>query len=101
VAYRVIYRQSADANLDAIYQWIADSADEDSALSYVLRIREKCETLADFPNRGTPHDDLIAGLRTIPFGRRVTIAYPVQGDEVIIARIVHAGLDLAKELGGP
>ena len=101
MAYRVIYRQSADANLDAIYEWIADSADEDTALSYVLRIRATCEKLADFPNRGTPHDDLLASLRTIPFGRRVTIAYLVQGEEVIIARIVHAGLDLAKEFGGP
>jgi toxin ParE1/3/4 len=101
VAYKVIYRQTADANLDAIYGWIADGADDDTALSYVLRIRATCEKLADFPSRGTPHDDLIAGLRTVPFGRRATIAYLVQGEEVIITRIVHAGLDLTKELGGP
>ncbi|HEX8127247.1 MAG TPA: type II toxin-antitoxin system RelE/ParE family toxin [Allosphingosinicella sp.] len=101
MAYRVIYRQTADANLDAIYEWIADGADEDIALRYVLRIREKCERLADFPNRGTPHDDLLDGLRTIPFGRRVTIAYLVQGAEVIITRIVHAGLDLTTEFDGP
>jgi len=100
VAHRVIYRRSADADLDAIYEWIADSADEDTALSYVSRIGAKCEKLADFPNRGTPHDDLLAGLRTIPFGRRVTIAHLVRGEEVIIARIVHAGLDLTKEFGG-
>lgn len=101
MAYRVIYRQTADANLDAIYEWIAEGADEDTALSYVLRIRATCEKLTDFPNRGTPHDDVIAGLRSIPFGRRATIVYLVQDKEVIITRIVHAGLDLTTEIGGP
>lgn len=70
-------------------------------MRYVLRIRNACEKLADFPNRGTPHDALLAGLRSVPFERRVTIAYFVQGEEVIIARILYAGRDLTREFGGP
>ena len=99
MTYRVVYRQSADDNLAAIYDWIADRADTDTALRYVLRIRNACEKLADFRYRGTPHDDLLASLRSVPFERRVTIAYLVKGDEVLIARILYAGRDLSREFG--
>lgn len=100
MAAKVRHEEAADADLDAIYRWIADRADPDTALRFVRRIRAACEQLADFPNRGTPHDDLVAGLRSIPFERRATIAYLVQGNEVRVARILYAGRDLTKELAG-
>ena len=97
---RIVYEEAADADLDAIYRWIADRADPDTALQFVLRLRAACEGLADFPHRGTPHDDLVPGLRSIPFERRATIAYLVRGNRVLIARVLYAGRDLTKEFAG-
>jgi plasmid stabilization system protein ParE len=44
---------------------------------YLDRIEEACMALATFPKRGTRRDDILPGLRTIGFERRVTIAFRV------------------------
>jgi toxin ParE1/3/4 len=59
-----------------------------------------CLGFATFPERGTRRDDLRPGLRTIGFGRRVTIAFHVSDDRVTIDRILYAGRDLARAFGG-
>jgi plasmid stabilization system protein ParE len=55
---RVVFAESAKADLDAIFTWIADHASEDIAGSYVARIRRFCEEIPPFPLRGTKRDDL-------------------------------------------
>jgi toxin ParE1/3/4 len=54
-------------------------------------ILARCLTLADFPERGAPRDDIRPGLRTIPYGRRYTIDYRVDGGRVIIPGITGRG----------
>jgi plasmid stabilization system protein ParE len=53
--------------------------------------------MTPFPQRGTTRDDIRPGPRTVGFERRVTIAFTVVGDDLIILRILYAGrsLDLA------
>lgn len=46
--------------------------------------------LATLPKRGTSRDDLLPGLRTIGFERRVTIAFRVLQTEVEIVTIAYA-----------
>jgi plasmid stabilization system protein ParE len=46
-----------------------------------------------FPERGTRRDDLLPGLRTIGFERRVTIAFVVTPDTVLIEGIYYGGQD--------
>jgi toxin ParE1/3/4 len=84
----------AKEQLGALYRYLAAEAAPEIARAYTAAIAEKCETLADFPNRGTPRDDLRPGLRTIPFRRRATIVYAVMRDTVVIIGIVYAGRDL-------
>lgn len=61
---RVTYSPEAEAQLDALHGYIAAAASPDVATNYVGGIVEKCESPADFANRGSPRDDLRDGLRT-------------------------------------
>jgi plasmid stabilization system protein ParE len=62
----------------------------------VERIKARCLTLTTFPNRGTPHPELLEGLRTIPHGKAV-IAYRVEADAIVVVRIGYAGEQLRPE----
>jgi len=94
---RVVFAQSARADLDDIFAWIADHAGLDIALAYTSRIEHFCRKMTPFPQRGTARNDLRQGLRTVGFERRATIAFTVKGEDIIILRILYAGrsLDLA------
>ena len=89
----VVWRPAARGDLLALYDWIADRADLETAFAYASKIEALGERLADFPNRGTPRDDLVPGMRTVPYRRRVTIAYRVLEDRVEILRLLQSGQD--------
>ena len=91
---RVVFAESARADLDDIFAWIADHAGLEVALAYTSRIEQFCRKMIPFPQRGTARDDLRPGLRTVGFERRATIAFMVKGDDVIILRILYAGRSL-------
>ncbi|MBX3502202.1 MAG: type II toxin-antitoxin system RelE/ParE family toxin [Alphaproteobacteria bacterium] len=92
---RVVFAPEALADLDDIFSWVADATDVAVAQSYVDRIREYCQGFAVFPKRGTLRSDLRPGLRTIGYRRRLTIAFVVDGDEVVMVRFAHRGRDIA------
>jgi toxin ParE1/3/4 len=49
--------------------------------------------LATFPLRGQQREDLLPGLRTIGFERRITIAFVVAPEAVLIEGIFYGGRD--------
>ena len=91
---RVRIDSRAGQHLIDIQNWIAETAGMDTAARIIDDLVARCDTLAEFPNRGTPRDDLYLGLRTIPHRRRFTICYLVKSEEVIVVGIVGAGQDL-------
>ena len=94
----MVFAETAKADLDDIFAWIADQAGLEVALAYTgEQIERFCRAMTPFPQRGTSRDDIRPGLRTLGFERRATIAFTVKGDDVIILRILYAGrsLDLA------
>jgi toxin ParE1/3/4 len=94
VAHRIEYRPAARLDLAEIYDWVAGRADPRTAIEYLMRIRQTCEKLAYFPDRGTPRDDIRTGLRTISFERRAVIAFMIQPEAVWIIRVLHGGRDV-------
>ena len=96
VAHKVVLTATALDDLKSIFLYIADAAGIDIAEGYDRRIRGTCLSLADFPARGTPRDDLMPGLRSIAFERQATIAYRIEGRQVLILRILHHGRDPAQ-----
>ena len=53
--------------------------------------RSEAASLAEYPERGTPRDDLVPGLRTVPYRRRTIIGYRVVDGCVEVLRLVHGG----------
>jgi toxin ParE1/3/4 len=88
----LLYTWRAEEDLAAIFRRIARS-DPDRARKYVRSIEDRCESLLDFPFQRKARDDLLPGIRAIPFVRSVVIAYRVFPEGVRIERIFSAGQD--------
>lgn len=101
MAHKVYFRPNAEADLAALYEYIADHAGPEIAGRYLNRIEEACMRLSHFPERGTQRSDIMAGLRTIGFERRVTIAFRVLKTRVEIVAIAYAGRQFETDLGKP
>lgn len=97
MALRIAYRPRARIDLKEIYDWAAEGADPRTADDYVKRIQLACSKLTDFPNQGSPRDNLEPGLRSVTFKRRATIYYRVELKTVRIVRILGAGRDAERE----
>jgi toxin ParE1/3/4 len=94
----VVFSPEAEADLLELYDYLVLIGDEARALSYIERIHASCVSLALAPERGTRRDDVRPGLRVTGFARRVTIAFHVGKDQVIIDRILYGGRDLKVSL---
>jgi toxin ParE1/3/4 len=90
----VEYRESASNDLADILRYIAGaSGNPDVALKFVLRIEERCQSIGNVPRGGRPRDDILPGLRTVPFEHSAVIAYVVEGDIVRIVNVFYGGRD--------
>jgi toxin ParE1/3/4 len=96
VTHRVVFSEQAWRDANEIYHWIATRADPQTAEAYIGRIIDFCDSLGDFPNRGTPRDDLAKGVRTIAFEGRAVVAYVANDNVVRILRILHHGRDIGR-----
>ena len=93
VRYDVVFSPEAEAQLAAIYVYIAGQASPAIAERFTGSIVDYCEALTTFPHRGMQRDDLRPGLRILGFRRRVTIALEVEGDRVTIIGVFYGGRD--------
>lgn len=72
-----------------------------SARQILASVEDRCESLRDFPLRGRARDDLLPGIRILPFEGKVTIAYRANAVEVEIVRIFFGGQDYERALSDP
>ena len=61
--YEVVLSPEAQADLEEIYDWIAERASPAVALGYVERLGDHLRGYAHAPKRGHRRDDLRLGLR--------------------------------------
>lgn len=94
MAHEVIFAPEALADLTGLYDRIAAGASPERALAYIERLQRYCLGFATFPERGTRRDDLRPGLRTIGYRRRVTVAFHVTPERVVIDRVLYGGRDV-------
>jgi len=90
---RVIFTPLAERQIGGLHAYITELSGERRADAYVARITAFCSRLATFPMRSRQRDDLLPGLRTTGFERRVTIAYVVTVEAVLIEGIFYRGQD--------
>ena len=98
--FELSFRPLAEADLFGLYSYIAEEAGNELARAYIDRIEAACMALATFPQRGTRHDDIRPGLRTMGFERRATIVFQVKKAEVVIVRIFYGRQDYERALRG-
>jgi toxin ParE1/3/4 len=95
---KIIYSADAANDLEAIYDTISDASGPNVATGYEQRIRGFCESLSYGAERGSLRDDIRPALRVIGFERRVSIAFTVEGDCVVILRLFYGGRDWGGDL---
>ena len=87
----VIFAPEAEADLMALYDWIAAAAHPTTALGYIERIEAFCQGMRIASERGTRRDDIRPNLRIVTFERRVTVAFTADDLNVIILRLFYGG----------
>ncbi len=92
--YRVVVLPRAKRDIYKI--WFDISLQNLVAADKILdRFDRRVLSLTDFPDRGSPRDDLRKGLRMLVEGNYL-IFYRVRGISVEIIRVVHGAMDLPK-----
>jgi toxin ParE1/3/4 len=99
VKRKVIFAPEAKDDLFALYAYIAEHSGHQRAMNYISRIEGYCLGFDLASERGAKRDDLLPGLRTIGFERRVTIAFHVEPTTVTINRVLYGGRDLGRVFG--
>ncbi|MCJ2132093.1 type II toxin-antitoxin system RelE/ParE family toxin [Methylobacterium sp. E-045] len=90
----VFFRPEALDDLGDIFRFVRQASGNTSvAASFVRRIKARCDRIGDAPRAGRPRDDLISGLRTVPFERSAVIAYLIEDDRVRITNVFYGGKD--------
>lgn len=67
----IVFHRLARADLFDIYDYIERQSGPVRAGDDLRRIEEACNGLKDFPEKGTPRDDIASGVRTWAIERRV------------------------------
>ena len=90
-----VFSASADADLIQIHDYIAQD-NVVAARSVVIRIRERCVTLADTPMIGRVRPELGEESRSIPFrGTPYVVVYRPINNGIEILRIRHGSQNLS------
>ena len=75
--FTVVFTPRSERQIASLYAYIAEHSGERRAEKFVGGIIAACQSLMNFPERGTKRDDIRLSLRTMGFARRATIAFSV------------------------
>ncbi|MBN9563198.1 MAG: type II toxin-antitoxin system RelE/ParE family toxin [Alphaproteobacteria bacterium] len=86
--------------MEAIWDYVfAESGNADIADRVIGSITRRIYVLARFPNAGRPRDDeLGVGRRSLP-ARDYVIVYRLDGNDVLVLRVVHGRRDIKALFG--
>ena len=93
-SFKVVFDRRAQRELTELYDYIHDESGVERAASFVADIRDYCLGFAAFPERGTPREDIAPGIRIVGYRRRVSIAFRVSGDQVLVLGIFYGGRNI-------
>ena len=93
-SFRVVFDRRAQQELTELYDYIHDESGNERAATFVAEIRDYCLSFATFPKRGTLREDIAPGVRIAGYRRRVSIAFRVSGEQVLILGIFYGGRNI-------
>jgi toxin ParE1/3/4 len=97
----IVFAPEAVADLEQLYELIADAASPATAMAYIAGVEAHLQTFETASERGTLRKDVREGLRIVGYKRRLTIAFTVTDQTVAILRIFYAGRNWAELLSEP
>ena len=89
---RAIFAPAAEADLEAIYDYIA-TENLVAASKLVARLEELATRLTETPGMGRARAELLPDLRSFPFGNYVLFYRPTEGG-IEIVRVLHGARDV-------
>ena len=89
---QVFKRPLAEADLDEIWDYIAEDSPE-RASNLLRKLHAKMQTLATNPNIGRKRDELLPGLRSFPYGNYVIFYLPIENG-IEIVRVLQGSRDI-------
>jgi toxin ParE1/3/4 len=94
--FAVSFSAAAEADLLAIYDYIAERAGALVASGYISRMEQYCQGFSLAPERGSRRNDLGQGLRTVGFERSATILFQVdtRASKVTILGVYYRGRNI-------
>ena len=98
MACEVVFSPEAQTDLLDVYDYIAPRGGPERALAYVERLQASCMSLGLAPERGTRREDIRPSLRVTGFERRVTVAFHIGENRVVIDRLLYGGRNLEESL---
>ena len=85
---------SARNDLVEIWEYISENSVSDTiADRSVERIKASCDKIGNAPYGGRARDDILPGVRLVPFERSAVILYVVETERVLIKKIFYGGRD--------
>ena len=88
----------AEADLAAIADFGVDNFGAERALAYIDAIESRCRELLVHPELGRAERELRPGLRSLSANSH-RIYYSVDGDNLIVSRVLHKAVDEGRWLG--
>lgn len=89
---RVFRRPQALDDIDDIWNYIADD-NIDAADNWLDKLDEQFALLTLQPLMGRARDELVAGIRSFPFGRYVIFYLPLPNG-IDVVRVLHSARDV-------
>ncbi|WP_027160418.1 type II toxin-antitoxin system RelE/ParE family toxin [Mesorhizobium sp. WSM1293] len=90
----VVLSESAISDLEAIGAYILESSgSENIANGFVDRIEERCQSIGNAPRGGRSRDDIVRGLRPVPFRAFRRHHHLIENDVIRIVNIFYGGRD--------
>lgn len=63
---QILFTPLATEDLQQIWIYIAENAGKEVANKFLLEIKKKCESIAEFPESGRVRHELVINLRSLP-----------------------------------
>lgn len=89
--------RAARSDLDGVLLYSVEAFGYEVAAKYLADLHQAIVRLIDFPKLGSPAVELKRGTRCLPC-RQHRIFYRIEGETILIARILHQAMDPRKWL---
>jgi toxin ParE1/3/4 len=85
---------SARNDLVEIWEYVSENSVSDKVADrFVERIKASCDKIGNAPHGGRACDEILPGLRMVPFEHSAVILYVVESERVCIRNIFYGGRD--------